>query len=289
MAIVCVIFSPGVTYGSYNPQERRQSWKPLGYLRLPFREATYAVLRLPGLQQGSNQLCRGSHTAPQPMEGAVSPHLLSLHAPDHSSSHIWGLHAAPSASLQALVTLQPWWHLLQCILTALISLREWDLMSVCPLGRAQAVNWGGLCCWQRTPESERSCRDWEGAVPACRVCGRQANPVSRKQFHRLFPGTAGDEVRGKRSRYPHATSAEAGCRHPLPPQVSLRKGKMGDMATSGPLRDGAEAVASPGEPLRGLGYCVTQGRTRIKGCGSLGAPPFPLPVPLPGSAPGKPR
>lgn len=105
VAVVCIIFSPGVTSSSYNPQERGQSWKPLGYLRLPFRKATYAVLGLPGLPQGSNQLCRGSHTAPQPMEGVVSPHLFSLHAPDHNSSHIWGLHAAPSAALQGLVTL----------------------------------------------------------------------------------------------------------------------------------------------------------------------------------------
>lgn len=105
VATVCIIFFPGVTSGSYNPQERGQSRKPLGYLRLPFRKATYAVLRLPGLQQGSNLLCRGGHATPQPMEGVVIPHLLSLHVPDPSSSHIWGLHAAPSASLQGLVTL----------------------------------------------------------------------------------------------------------------------------------------------------------------------------------------
>lgn len=34
-----------------------------------------------------------------------------------------------------------------------------------------------------------------------------------------------------------------------------------------------------GSLLQGLGHCVTQGRTRIKGCGSLVAPPFPLPFP----------
>lgn len=39
------------------------------------------------------------------MEGVVTPHLLSLHAPDHSSSQIWRLYAALSAALQGLVTL----------------------------------------------------------------------------------------------------------------------------------------------------------------------------------------
>lgn len=105
MAIVCIICSPGITSGSYNPQEMGQGWKPLHYLRLPFRKAAYAVPRLPGLQQGSHWLCRGSHAAPQPMEGVVSPHFVSLHALDRSSSQIWGLHAASSASLQGLVTL----------------------------------------------------------------------------------------------------------------------------------------------------------------------------------------
>lgn len=62
-----------ITSGSYNPQETGQSWKPLGYLRHPFKEATNAVLRLPGLQQGSNWLCRGSRATTQPMEEVVSP------------------------------------------------------------------------------------------------------------------------------------------------------------------------------------------------------------------------
>lgn len=44
--------------------------------------------------------------------------------------------------------------------------------------------------------------------------------------------------------------------------------------------------------LQGLGNSVTQGRTGIKGCGSLGAAPprhHPAPVPLPVPASGKPR
>lgn len=43
VAIVCIIFCPGITSGFYNPQEIGQSWKPLGYLRHSSREATYAV------------------------------------------------------------------------------------------------------------------------------------------------------------------------------------------------------------------------------------------------------
>lgn len=38
----------------------------------------------------------------------------------------------------------PWWHLLRRVLATLISLREGDLMSVSPLGRAQAAGWAGL-------------------------------------------------------------------------------------------------------------------------------------------------
>lgn len=147
----CITFSPGIPSGSHSPQETGQSWKPLGYLKHPFGEVTYTVLRLPGLQQRSKWLFKGSHATTQTMEGVAIPHLLSLHAPEHSSSQIWGLHAATSASRQGLVTLIALVASAPVHPPALISLREWDLMPVCPAGRAQAVKWGGLMLLAESP------------------------------------------------------------------------------------------------------------------------------------------
>lgn len=87
------------------PPRDRTELETSGFLETCLQGSHICCLRLPGLQQISNWLCRGSHATTQTVEGVASPHLLSLHAPDHSSSQIWGLHAATSASRQGLVTL----------------------------------------------------------------------------------------------------------------------------------------------------------------------------------------
>lgn len=82
-------------------------------------------------------------------------------------------------------------------------------------------------------------------------------------------------MRGKRSRHPQATKAKIGWRHPPASRFTLQGQNGGNGHKWLPLRRGREPCPRRGSLLQGLGNCMTQGRTRIKGCGSLVAPPFP--------------
>lgn len=82
-------------------------------------------------------------------------------------------------------------------------------------------------------------------------------------------------MRGKRSRYPHATKAKIGWRHSLPSNFTLQVKNGGNGHNWLLQRQGKGLCPRRGSLLQGLGNCMTQGRTWIKGCGSLAAPPFP--------------
>lgn len=194
VASACIAFSPGIPSGSHSSQETGQSWKPLGYLKHPFGEVTYTVLRLPGLQQRSKWLFKGSHATTQTMEGVAIPHLLSLHAPEHSSSQIWGLHAATSASRQGLVTL-----------IALVA--SAPVHPHCPnqlkgVGSDASVSRGESSgCEVGGPDA--ASREPVGAKGVAGT-GRGAIPTSRLSecCTAWFPRTAGGEVKGEREELP---------------------------------------------------------------------------------------
>lgn len=199
------------------------------------------------------------------MEGVIS-HLLSFHAPDHSSSHIWGLDVAPSASLQGLVTL--------IALVASAPMHPYCPNQLKGVGSDISVSSGEGSGWEvGAPDaaSKEHIRA-KGAAGA----GWWAIPTSRVSecCTNWFLGTAGEEVKGKRSRYLHTTSAKIGWRHPLPPSFILQRQNGRNGHNCLPQKWGRGLCPCRGSLLRGLGNCVTQGRTRIKGCGSLVAPPF---------------
>lgn len=58
-----------------------------------------------------------------------------------------------------------------------------------------------------------------------------------------------------------------------PPKLGLARAKWGAGHSWLPQSWGRELCPCQGSLLRGLGNCMTQGRTQIKGCGSLVAPP----------------
>lgn len=117
-------------------------------------------------------------------------------------------------------------------------------MPVCPAGRAQAAKWGGLMLLAESPWVQKELQGLGGELS---LTSRLSECCTA-----WFPRTAGGEVKGEREELPP--------RNPVPrqagdtpcPQVRLYKGKIGEMATTGSLREGQRAVPSQGKPASGL-------------------------------------
>lgn len=203
----------------------------------------------------------GCHANTQPMEGVVSPQPLSLRPPDQSSPQIWGLCAAPSACLQGLVTLMA--------LVASARMRP---------HRPNQLKGEG---------SDVSVSSGEGS--GCRVRGPDA-ASSKPMYGKGAAGTGGSLPGGVVSLPPGSLSiAQPGPQGQQ--EVKEGKGVVTPMQPAlrletPPLRLGLARAKclgadhswlpqSRGSLLQGLGNCMTQGRTWIKECGLLVAPPNP--------------